>query len=134
MAHLLWDKFGGTLLVRVITHTYMHTHKCTFSRYLSSPLSHSLLHNLSFCCSCFSLDLPSHKLIKLPALSPTMEQGTIVSWEKQEGDEVEEGDIIAQVETDKAVMDMETTEGGFIAKILVPAGTADIPLKTVCSS
>ena len=57
-----------------------------------------------------------HKVIKLPALSPTMEQGTIVSWDKQEGDEVEEGDIIAQVETDKAVMDMETTESGFIAK------------------
>ena len=60
-----------------------------------------------------------------------MEQGTIVSWDKQEGDEVDEGDIIAQVETDKAVMDMETTESGFIAKILVPAGTKDIPLQTV---
>ena len=61
-----------------------------------------------------------------------MEQGTIVSWEKEEGDEVEEGDIIAQVETDKATMDMETTTGGFIAKILMPAGSKDIPLGTVC--
>ena len=79
----------------------------------------------------YCIGLPPHKLIKLPALSPTMEQGTIVSWDKQEGDEVDEGDIIAQVETDKAVMDMETTESGFIAKILVPAGTKDIPLQTV---
>lgn len=60
-----------------------------------------------------------------------MDQGTIVSWEKEEGDEVEEGDVIAQVETDKATMDMETAMDGYIAKILVPAGTKDVPLGKV---
>lgn len=71
---------------------------------------------------------PSHIEIKLPALSPTMEKGTIQSWLKKEGDEVKEGDVLAQVETDKATMDMESAEEGFIAKIVAPGGTKDIPL------
>ena len=62
-----------------------------------------------------------------------MEQGTIIKWEKQEGDTLEDGDIIAQVETDKATMDMETPATGYLAKILVPAGTKDIPLGKVTS-
>ena len=60
-----------------------------------------------------------------------MEQGTIVQWEKEEGDLLEEGDIIAQVETDKATMDMETPKTGYLAKILMPAGSKDIALGTV---
>ena len=60
-----------------------------------------------------------------------MEQGTIVQWEKAEGDLLEEGDIIAQVETDKATMDMETPTTGYLAKILMPAGSKDLALGTV---
>ncbi|KAK7085320.1 hypothetical protein SK128_010693 [Halocaridina rubra] len=73
-------------------------------------------------------DYPSHVKVKLPALSPTMEMGTIVSWEKKEGDVLNEGDLLAEIETDKATMGMETPEEGYLAKILVSAGTKDIPL------
>ena len=76
-------------------------------------------------------DLPEHKEVKLPALSPTMSTGTIVSWEKQEGEEVMDGDVLAQVETDKATMDMDSPRSGFLAKIIIPAGTKDIPLGKV---
>jgi pyruvate dehydrogenase E2 component (dihydrolipoamide acetyltransferase) len=54
-----------------------------------------------------------------------MELGSIVSWEKKEGEFVEEGDVLAQVETDKATMEMESPVSGYIAKILVPAGAGD---------
>ena len=57
--------------------------------------------------------------------------GTIQSWEKEEGDELFDGDLLALVETDKAVMDMDTPMAGYLAKILVPAGTKDIPLGKV---
>ena len=60
-----------------------------------------------------------------------MSTGTIVSWEKNEGDEVMDGDVLAQVETDKATMDMDSATEGYMAKIVVPAGTKDIPLGKV---
>ncbi len=69
--------------------------------------------------------------VKLPSMSPTMERGALQSWSKAEGDELGEGDVLAQVETDKATMDMETPEEGFLAKILVPAGTKEIPIGQV---
>ena len=58
-----------------------------------------------------------------------MESGTIVSWEKEEGQRLNEGDVLAMIETDKATMEMETPEEGYLAKILVPAGTKDVPVK-----
>ena len=62
-----------------------------------------------------------------------MEMGTIVSWDKQEGDELSEGDLLAQIETDKATMEFETPEEGFLAKILIPAGSKDVPIgKLLC--
>lgn len=76
-------------------------------------------------------DLPSHIKVTLPALSPTMELGTIVSWEKKEGDKLNEGDLLAEIETDKATMGFETPEEGYLAKILIPAGTKDIPIGKV---
>ncbi|KXJ27678.1 dihydrolipoyllysine-residue acetyltransferase component of pyruvate dehydrogenase complex, mitochondrial [Exaiptasia diaphana] len=77
--------------------------------------------------------LPPHTKVPLPALSPTMEAGTIVSWEKSEGDELEEGDLMAQIETDKATMEFETPEEGYLAKIMIPAGTKDVPIgKLLC--
>ena len=54
-----------------------------------------------------------------------------MKWEKGEGDKLEEGDIIAQVETDKATMDMETPAEGYLARIIVPAGSKDLPLGKV---
>lgn len=53
------------------------------------------------------------------------------SWEKAEGDRLEEGDLLASIETDKATMDFETPEEGYLAKILVPAGSKDVPLSAV---
>lgn len=76
---------------------------------------------------------PSHTKVLLPALSPTMEMGTIVSWEKKEGDKLNEGDLLAEIETDKATMGFETPEEGYLAKILITAGTKDVTIgKLVC--
>lgn len=62
-----------------------------------------------------------------------MEAGTIVSWEKSEGDELSEGDLMAQIETDKATMEFETPEEGYLAKILIQAGAKDVPIgKLLC--
>ncbi|XP_017484526.1 PREDICTED: dihydrolipoyllysine-residue acetyltransferase component of pyruvate dehydrogenase complex, mitochondrial isoform X1 [Rhagoletis zephyria] len=78
-------------------------------------------------------DLPDHIKVALPALSPTMEQGTIVSWEKKEGDKLNEGDLLAEIETDKATMGFETPEEGYLAKIVVQSGVKDVPIgKLVC--
>ncbi|XP_067827081.1 LOW QUALITY PROTEIN: dihydrolipoyllysine-residue acetyltransferase component of pyruvate dehydrogenase complex, mitochondrial [Heptranchias perlo] len=75
--------------------------------------------------------LPPHQLMPLPALSPTMQMGTIARWEKKEGDKINEGDLIAEVETDKAVVGFESLEECYMAKILMPAGTRDVPLGTI---
>ena len=76
-------------------------------------------------------NFPNHIRVVLPALSPTMELGTIISWEKKEGDPLNEGDLLAEIETDKATMGFETPEEGFLAKILVPAGSKDVPIGKV---
>lgn len=81
----------------------------------------------------FFASLPPHKQVKLPALSPTMESGTIVSWQKKEGDQLSEGDLLCEIETDKATMGFETPEEGYLAKILLHEGTKDIPIgKLLC--
>jgi pyruvate dehydrogenase E2 component (dihydrolipoamide acetyltransferase) len=64
--------------------------------------------------------------ILMPALSPTMEKGNLAKWLKKEGDKVKAGDILAEIETDKATMEYEAVDDGVLAKILVPEGTADI--------
>src|SRR5205085_1219237 len=61
--------------------------------------------------------------LKMPALSPTMEEGTLAKWLVKEGDDVRSGDILAEIETDKATMEFEAVDEGKIAKILVPEGT-----------
>jgi len=77
--------------------------------------------------------LPEHIRVALPALSPTMEAGTIISWEKKVGDKVSEGDLLAEIETDKATMGFETPEEGYLATILIEAGAKDIPIgKLLC--
>ena len=66
--------------------------------------------------------------ILMPALSPTMEKGNLARWLKKEGDRVRSGDVIAEIETDKATMEYEAVDEGTIAKILVPEGTQDVPV------
>ena len=66
--------------------------------------------------------------ILMPALSPTMEKGNLAKWLKKEGDTVKSGDVIAEIETDKATMEVEAVDEGMLAKIVVPEGTADVPV------
>ena len=69
--------------------------------------------------------------ILMPALSPTMEEGTLAKWLKGEGDKVEAGDIIAEIETDKATMEVEAVDEGTLAKILIPEGTEGVKVNAV---
>ncbi len=66
--------------------------------------------------------------ILMPALSPTMEKGNLAKWLKKEGDKVKSGDVIAEIETDKATMEVEAVDEGILAKIVVPEGTPDVPV------
>jgi pyruvate dehydrogenase E2 component (dihydrolipoamide acetyltransferase) len=66
--------------------------------------------------------------ILMPALSPTMEKGNLAKWLKKEGDQVKAGDVIAEIETDKATMEYESIDDGVLAKIVVPEGTQDVPV------
>ncbi|KAK7131108.1 hypothetical protein R3I94_016290 [Phoxinus phoxinus] len=75
--------------------------------------------------------LPPHQRVELPALSPTMQMGTIARWEKKEGDKINEGDLIAEVETDKATVGFELLEECYLAKILVSEGTRDVAIGAV---
>src|SRR6218665_1320188 len=69
--------------------------------------------------------------ILMPALSPTMEKGNLAKWLKKEGDAVKSGDVIAEIETDKATMEVEAVDEGILAKIVVPEGTADVPVNEI---
>ena len=69
--------------------------------------------------------------ILMPALSPTMEKGNLARWLKKEGDKIKSGDIIAEIETDKATMEYEAVDEGTLAKIVVPAGTQDVAVNAV---
>ncbi|MGP6085584.1 pyruvate dehydrogenase complex E1 component subunit beta [Antarctobacter jejuensis] len=68
--------------------------------------------------------------ILMPALSPTMEEGTLAKWLVKEGDTVSSGDVIAEIETDKATMEFEAVDEGIMGKILIPEGTADVKVNT----
>ncbi len=69
--------------------------------------------------------------LKMPALSPTMEEGTLAKWLVKEGDEVSAGDVLAEIETDKATMEFESIDEGTIGKILVPEGAENVAVGTV---
>jgi pyruvate dehydrogenase E2 component (dihydrolipoamide acetyltransferase) len=69
--------------------------------------------------------------ILMPALSPTMEKGNLAKWLKKEGDKIKSGDIIAEIETDKATMEYEAVDEGVLAKIVVPEGTQDVAVNSV---
>src|SRR5215510_12380509 len=66
--------------------------------------------------------------ILMPALSPTMEKGNLAKWLKKEGEAVKAGDVIAEIETDKATMEYESIDDGVLAKIVVPEGSQDVPV------
>ncbi|TMW95101.1 hypothetical protein EJD97_009378 [Solanum chilense] len=73
-----------------------------------------------------SSELPPHLILDMPALSPTMNQGNIFKWRKKEGDKIEVGDVLCEIETDKATLEHESLEEGFLAKILAPEGSKDV--------
>ncbi|XP_074576212.1 dihydrolipoyllysine-residue acetyltransferase component 1 of pyruvate dehydrogenase complex, mitochondrial [Curcuma longa] len=73
-----------------------------------------------------STGLPSHIVLEMPALSPTMNQGNIAKWRKKEGDKINVGDVLCEIETDKATLEFESMEEGFLAKILAPEGSKDV--------
>lgn len=77
-----------------------------------------------------AFSLPDHLVMEMPNLSPTMEKGNIKSWNKKIGDEIAPGDVLASIETDKAVVDYEMQEEGYVAAILFDEGSKDIPLGT----
>jgi len=77
-----------------------------------------------------SSSYPDYTLIEMPKLSPTMETGNIVQWMKKESEEFEVGDTLAEIETDKATVDLDATDDGFIAKILMNEGSQDVKIGT----
>ena len=68
--------------------------------------------------------------VLMPALSPTMEKGNLSKWLKKEGEAIKSGDVIAEIETDKATMEVEATDEGTLGKIRIPEGTADVAVNT----
>src|SRR3954464_8925743 len=72
--------------------------------------------------------------IKMPALSPTMEEGTLAKWLVKEGDTVKSGDILAEIETDKATMEFEAVDEGTIGKILIAEGSENVKVGTVIAT
>ncbi|MDB5511800.1 MAG: pyruvate dehydrogenase complex dihydrolipoamide acetyltransferase, partial [Enterovirga sp.] len=73
--------------------------------------------------------MPTNNL--MPALSPTMEKGNLAKWLKKEGDTIKSGDVLAEIETDKATMEVEAVDEGVLARITVPDGTADVPVNQI---
>jgi pyruvate dehydrogenase E2 component (dihydrolipoamide acetyltransferase) len=77
-----------------------------------------------------SSSFPDHEILPLAALSPTMEFGGVASWVKREGEAIHAGDVVLELETDKATLDFEAQDDSFLARILVEAGTSDLPVGT----
>ncbi|KAJ1725041.1 pyruvate dehydrogenase complex dihydrolipoamide acetyltransferase component (E2) [Coemansia erecta] len=75
-----------------------------------------------------SKSYPDHQVVGMPALSPTMTQGNVGQWQKNVGDKIEPGDVLVEIETDKAQMDFEFQEEGYLAKVLAPTGTKDLKI------
>src|SRR5436190_1661200 len=82
---------------------------------------------------CLRTDFPGADMpiqVLMPALSPTMEKGNLAKWLKKEGETIKSGDVIAEIETDKATMEVEATDEGTLGRILIPEGTADVAVNT----
>src|SRR4051812_26209437 len=82
--------------------------------------------------------LPAHQLLTMPALSPTMTHGTLAKWKVTVGQAVKPGGVLAEIETDKATVDFESQEDGFVAKLILKEGTKEVkvgsPIAIVCES
>uniref|UniRef100_A0A8C5AMZ9 Acetyltransferase component of pyruvate dehydrogenase complex n=1 Tax=Gadus morhua TaxID=8049 RepID=A0A8C5AMZ9_GADMO len=107
---------------------YHGTKRVVYSHTMSSALRRA---PIAGCQTKRFYSLPPHQKVELPALSPTMATGTIARWEKKEGEKINEGDLIAEVETDKATVGFELLEECYMAKILVPEGTRDVTIGAV---
>lgn len=95
--------------------------------------SHSLNSSSIYMKRGFATDsgLPSHQEIGMPSLSPTMSEGNVAKWKKKEGDKVSAGDVLCEIETDKAIVDMESMEDGYLAKIVHGDGAKEIKIGEV---
>ena len=102
------------------------------SRKTSAQLIKNISRNRTFLTTTIPkyADYPPHTVVGLPALSPTMEEGTVQGWTVEVGGEIEASDIVCQIETDKAAVDFEATDDGFMALHLVEPGHAPIPVGT----
>jgi len=98
-----------------------------YQKIASSSAATRMANSILFSCSRGFSTYPPHEIVPMPGLSPTMETGTISKWNLNEGDEFDAGDVLCEVETDKATVDFEAQDEGVIAKILVEEGKADIP-------
>lgn len=78
-----------------------------------------------------SIAFPPHTVVSMPALSPTMTAGNIGTWQKKAGDAIAPGDVLVEIETDKAQMDFEFQEDGVLAKILKESGEKDVAVGNV---
>ncbi|XP_031115635.1 dihydrolipoyllysine-residue acetyltransferase component 1 of pyruvate dehydrogenase complex, mitochondrial isoform X1 [Ipomoea triloba] len=109
-----------------------HIPEVTSLRPIQFPMFNGVHHNSSKLPSGVryfsSAESASHTVLAMPALSPTMSQGNIARWRKKEGDKIEVGDVLCEIETDKATLEFESLEEGFLAKILVPEGSKDVPV------
>lgn len=74
--------------------------------------------------------LPAHQVVGIPALSPTMTHGNLASWKLKQGDSMSAGDVVCEIETDKAIVDFEAQDDLFLAKILIEEGAQDVPVGT----
>jgi len=97
-----------------------------FSRFGSNPLGQSAIRNFTRSATLSNDDLPYHIVVGMPALSPTMETGTLSEWYVEEGSSFSAGESLAKIETDKASIDFEAQDDGFVAKILMDSGSEDI--------
>lgn len=82
-------------------------------------------HHLNMLNVCMYVEYPKHQVLNMPALSPTMTQGNIGAWKKKIGDPIQPGDVLVEIETDKAQMEFECQEEGYLAQILLPEGTKE---------
>ena len=98
--------------------------------HLARVLQQPSLGGLGCLTSCLYSTYPPHTVLEMPSLSPTMSQGNIASWTKAVGDSVSAGDVIAEIETDKATIEWESVDDGFMARILMPEGSSDLPVGT----
>ena len=81
-----------------------------------------------------SIAFPPHTIVSMPALSPTMTAGNIGAWQKKAGDSIAPGDVLVEIETDKAQMDFEFQEEGVLAKILKESGEKDVAVGNVSTT